>query len=179
MGPCPCRCGGDREARRPGASTTPSARTPKARATASRRRRRGRRAWTSRWRSVSPRPATLIGRRLGFARSGFVPFYQAILDPGVIAGRRYGKLAGSRGAVDRGDTARAKAASLPADTEVRELLRTLVRTTTRCGRLARTWLRGLRATRRRLRALARPRDAAQALRDRGIVRRRGVLRGFA
>ncbi len=36
----------------------------------------------------------LICRRLGFADLGFVPFYQAILDPGAIAGKRYGKLAG-------------------------------------------------------------------------------------
>jgi hypothetical protein len=36
----------------------------------------------------------LICRRLGFSDLGFVPFYQAILDPGAIAGKRYGKLAG-------------------------------------------------------------------------------------
>lgn len=36
----------------------------------------------------------LICRRLGFADLGFVPFYQAILDPGAIAGKRYGRVAG-------------------------------------------------------------------------------------
>ncbi len=36
----------------------------------------------------------LIARRLGFVDLGFVPFYQAVLDPSAIAAKRYGWLAG-------------------------------------------------------------------------------------
>ena len=36
----------------------------------------------------------LICRRLGFVDLGFVPFYQAVLDPAAIAAKRYGWLAG-------------------------------------------------------------------------------------
>ena len=36
----------------------------------------------------------LIVKRLGFIDLGFVPFHQAILDPGAIAGKRYGRFAG-------------------------------------------------------------------------------------
>lgn len=63
----------------------------------------------------------LICRRLGFADLGFVPFYQAILDPGAIAGKRYGKLAG-RLAAPLAVAMRLvrKRRPLPADMEVRD-----------------------------------------------------------
>ena len=37
----------------------------------------------------------LICKRLGFKDLGFVPFYQAVLDPAAIVRRRYGKIAGA------------------------------------------------------------------------------------
>lgn len=37
----------------------------------------------------------LICKRLGFRDLGFVPFYQAVLDPAAIVRRRYGKVAGA------------------------------------------------------------------------------------
>jgi hypothetical protein len=40
------------------------------------------------------RTSYLICRRLGFRDLGYVPFFQAILDPAAIARRRYGRLAG-------------------------------------------------------------------------------------
>jgi hypothetical protein len=40
----------------------------------------------------------LICKRLGFRDLGFVPFYQAVLDPAAIVRRRYGKVAGAAAA---------------------------------------------------------------------------------
>jgi hypothetical protein len=63
----------------------------------------------------------LICRRLGFADLGFVPFYQAILDPGAIAGKRYGKLAGRLAApLALAMRLVRKRRPLPADMEVRD-----------------------------------------------------------
>ena len=41
------------------------------------------------------RTSYLICLRLGFQDLGFVPFFQAVLDPAAIVRRRYGRLAGS------------------------------------------------------------------------------------
>jgi hypothetical protein len=63
----------------------------------------------------------LICRRLGFADLGFVPFYQAILDPGAIAGKRYGRLAGRLAApLTVAMRLVRKRRPLPADMEVRD-----------------------------------------------------------
>ncbi len=40
------------------------------------------------------RTSYLICKRLGFQDLGFVPAYQAVLDPGAVVGRRYGRVAG-------------------------------------------------------------------------------------
>ena len=63
----------------------------------------------------------LICRRLGFADLGFVPFHQAILDPGAIAGKRYGTLAGRLAApLTAAMRLVRKKRPLPADMEVRD-----------------------------------------------------------
>jgi hypothetical protein len=84
---------------------------------------RGRRA------GARPRRDQLLDlQTAGFADLGFVPFYQAILDPGAIAGKRYGRLAGRLAApLTRRDAARAKAGPLPATVEVRDAAATSVR----------------------------------------------------
>jgi hypothetical protein len=107
----------------------------------------------------------LICRRLGFADLGFVPFYQAILDPGAIAGKRYGRLAGRLAAPLTSRCGSCESGPSPAPglgghrgprrRGHRSGLRRAVGD--RANRLRR-----LRAARCRLRALAIPRDAAQA-----------------
>jgi hypothetical protein len=112
----------------------------------------------------------LICRRLGFADLGFVPFYQAILDPGAIAGKRYGTLAGRLAAplTVAMRLVRKTRRPLPADMEVRDA-EDIGRGLRRAVGDRADRLRRLRAAGCRLRALAIPRDAAQAVRDRGIT----------
>ena len=129
----------------------------------------------------------LICRRLGFADLGFVPFYQAILDPGAIARKRYGKLAGRLAAPltvamrlvrKRPDFAKATSGrQLAADMEVRDA--------TDIGpdydalwEAART---GYDACVRRDAGYVRWRYRETPHKDYAIVesRRRGVLTGFA
>jgi hypothetical protein len=64
----------------------------------------------------------LICRRLGFRDLGYVPFFQAVLDPAAVARRRYGRLAGALAAPVSGVFRRRRLRRTPLDPtiEVRE-----------------------------------------------------------
>ena len=64
------------------------------------------------------RTSYLICLRLGFQDLGFVPFFQAVLDPAAIVRRRYGRLAGSLAAPLTAVVTRRTRGRKPASTDI-------------------------------------------------------------